>query len=270
MDIYCINMATRTDRWRWMQSQFAALKLEARRIDAVIPADLTAEQRDAYCNPKRLRSIVEPLYCCGLSHRQVWEAIAAGNRPWALVLEDDAVLSRSLPKFLEAVDNGQPEFSLIRIEQFQRKPRRFGPVELRITQDFNLRRAYFRDAGTAGYVVSKRTAARLLNEKSFHREQIDAFLFNPHNPFGRSLGVLYTEPALCIQLDTQESQMPERATDINQSVAEHRRRKRAHPANRLIRQITRWVGYDRRRLISRMEQWWRGGVADRTITFRAD
>jgi glycosyl transferase family 25 len=270
LDVYCINMASRPDRWQWMESQFRQLGLEATRIEAIVPTDLSAEERDLYCNPMRIWSIVAPLYCAGLSHRRVWERVAEGPANWALVLEDDAILSRSLPTFLKDIDESDARFSLIRIEQFEQRPRHFGPIETTLPSGIALRRARFRDAGSAGYVLSKRTAPRLLAEPSFYREQIDAFLFNPHSRFGRRLDVVYTDPALCIQLEIAGSQRPERKTDISQSYAAHRRQKKANPLHRVARQLVRWIGYDRRRALSRVAEWWRGDNENLVIRFKPD
>jgi glycosyl transferase family 25 len=270
MDIYCINLASRPDRWSWMQEQFSTLGLVAIRVEATTPSQLTTAQRDAYCNPARRRSLNEPLYCCGLSHRKVWQAIVDSGAPFALVLEDDAILSASLPRLLAAVDRERPEFSLVRLEVFQRKPLRFGRLEPWLLPDIGLRRSFSRDAGTAGYLISRQAALFLLDQPSFHTTQIDAFIFNPHSRVGRQLGVRYTDPALCIQLEIANANRPERATDISNTAGAHRQKQRRYAHQRIARQIVRWLTYDLSRLWSRLEQIWIGGVQQTTIAFRPD
>src|SRR5690349_706446 len=101
--IYYINLRDRTDRRAFMQGQFAKLGLDAVRVDAVSIASLTSEQLTLYCDESSSHYLRPPAAACTLSHVKCWEAFLAipGSPQWALILEDDAVLSGALPAFLD-------------------------------------------------------------------------------------------------------------------------------------------------------------------------
>jgi hypothetical protein len=57
--VYYINLGARPDRRAFIEDQLAVLGLTGERIEAVSRADLTPEQKQAYCNPRRRWSMTE-------------------------------------------------------------------------------------------------------------------------------------------------------------------------------------------------------------------
>src|SRR3569833_23496 len=109
MDIYYINLDGRPDRRAFMEEQFARLGLKATRVRAITPTELTREQLDRHCNPSRGPWLEPGALCCSLSHLEVVRRVAGGSGSPALVLEDDVVISRTLPAFLDAFGRLQPQ-----------------------------------------------------------------------------------------------------------------------------------------------------------------
>ncbi len=267
MDIFCINLAARPDRWAWMQEQFAKLGLSAVRIEAVSPADLTDRERDLYCNPRRLRGLSDAEYCTNKSHAKAWRAVVASGKDHALILEDDAILSASLPRFLAAVDAQGTDLDIIRIETFQ-IPLRYGPVESWVLPDVGLRRCHVRDPGAAGYIVSREAAAWLGDEPSYQTTLIDAYLFDPFTPVGSRLKIRQTDPALCVQLGVATPEVSMSRSNLAPHAREFLVKRRQHAPQRLPREISRWFGKGRRRLIARLREAQRTDISEEAIVFR--
>src|SRR5690606_22896953 len=99
MKAYFINLARRTDRRDWMESQFAKLGLDAKRVQAVTPDDISPEQRQASCDPHRYHWMTEVELACSLSHIRAMQTFLDEGRSHGLIFEDDLHLSPRLPAF---------------------------------------------------------------------------------------------------------------------------------------------------------------------------
>lgn len=97
-DIVVISLARATARRAHVADVLGRLDLPFRFHDAVDAAALTEAAFlrlcGLWCRPLRRGEVA-----CALSHRQVWETVAAGTAP-VLVLEDDVVLGRDSPAIL--------------------------------------------------------------------------------------------------------------------------------------------------------------------------
>lgn len=100
MQVLIINLDRARERLAFQQAQMRALGLSFTRI-AALDADHLPDLGEAYWNGWE-RPIRPAERACLLSHRHIWETIAAGADP-VLVLEDDAVLSDKVPALLEAL-----------------------------------------------------------------------------------------------------------------------------------------------------------------------
>jgi glycosyl transferase family 25 len=270
MQITYINLADRTDRRGFMEKQFAALGLVATRLEAMTRADVSEGQRDRYCNPARRWSMTDGQFACNLSHIKAWRALLDSDAPRALILEDDARLSASLPRFLAAIDAQNITVPLIRIESWPTEARRYRAADVNVLPDITLRRCLEQDAGAAGYIVTRQAAARLIAAPELNTMLIDGFLYNPHGPVGRRIEVRQTDPALCIQLWREKSALPEAGGSLGAGLREHKRERKRHPLTKFTRQAEGWLTYDARRVAARIAQaGWRD-VTEEIIGFRPD
>jgi glycosyl transferase, family 25 len=200
LPVYYINLDSRLDRRQFMERQFAALGIEARRIPGVTPRD--PEVVD-YAGP-----LSKPALSCTLSHERAWRTMLASDRAAALILEDDAILSPLLPEFLAAPATAAK--AIIRIETENRE-RRFLPPHQRLSSHIVLRRCKSNEASAAGYTMSAAVARLLLDHPALRRRQIDGVLFYPYLAPALHLDVTFADPALCIQLKATPLRMTELA-----------------------------------------------------------
>jgi glycosyl transferase family 25 len=182
MRVYLVNLDRRPDRRATMEAMAARLGLHIIRIPAVDAASAPTAQIDRlFAASGPLGEIPPGDKCCLLSHRLFWEQLVASGEDYATVLEDDAVLTASAPKFLTDASWIPPGVDLV-------KPEHYGPKGQRIlvsgrtavAPGFELARLRSRHTGTGGYIISRRAAQRLLAIKQFHLP-VDHLLFNPNN-----------------------------------------------------------------------------------------
>jgi glycosyl transferase family 25 len=118
--VYLINLPRDHARGALMQQQISALGLSTRRVDAVLGRELSPLQRDqlysAALNHTRFH---KPMSAgeigCYASHLKVWQAMAADDAAFALVLEDDVLLGVELPALLNAVAALPPSWDMIKL-----------------------------------------------------------------------------------------------------------------------------------------------------------
>ena len=268
--IFYINLARRPDRRAFMEDQFNRLGLTAERVEAVTPDDLPHSDRIKYCNPDRRRWMTETEFACNLSHAMAWRRFLDDGSEHALILEDDATLSRSLPSFLGTVRDAAPDIPVIRIETLGGEARRLGPVEQQIMPHIALRRCFTRDAGAGGYLLTRAAAALLIGRTEMKTELVDAVLFNPFTPLAKILEVRYCDPALSIQKSCTGDKGAGAASDLARSRLEKRREQSRRPIRKWAAKIESWITYDARVAIDRLRQVGRSDIRPLTVHFKSD
>jgi len=182
MRTYLINLARRPDRLAAMERQASQLGLALDRVDAVdarITEPGTIEGWFAAGGP--LGEVPQGDKACLLSHRQAWERFLATSDSHAAFLEDDVRLSPDARVML-AGDGWVPaDVAVVKLEHYGPAGQRVLLRDLRgLGDDFQLGRMLSRHTGAAAYILSRRAAELLLQEKRFDLP-VDHLLFNPNN-----------------------------------------------------------------------------------------
>ena len=191
MRIFYINLDHRPDRRAFMEAQFQRLGLDAERVVGMRLDEITDADRVPGYPWLGDGGIV-----CGLSHLRALAAFLDTGHPWALILEDDAVLSARLPQLLRIVDAGGVTADMVRVESggtiFATSPQPIGA-------GLSLFKCFTATAGSAAYVVSRHAAEVLVAGKWLRRQFADVALFDPGQPVMRRLDVRQLGPGLAIQ-----------------------------------------------------------------------
>jgi glycosyl transferase family 25 len=136
-------------------------------------------------------------YACFQSHRKVWGELVATGYPYAMVLEDDIVISEDLGQYLN-YDWIPRDADIIKMETFlastwvDKRGVVAGSRMLHVLRQKHL--------GTACYVISIE-CARYLLEKTTHQilYPIDSYLFNNRSPVFPDIRTYQMVPAPVIQ-----------------------------------------------------------------------
>ncbi|MET3660312.1 glycosyltransferase family 25 protein [Aquamicrobium ahrensii] len=184
MRIFCVNLDRSTERWASIERQASNLGLEIERFSAVDGSAM-----------KSLPDfpIATGAIGCFLSHHKIWKLISDGQDEYALILEDDALLSASLPDFLRNISWIPKDADLVHLGGSDPRCRIAG-----LSRPAIGRKIYkcIGCTGTEGYIISKRCAGILHCEMISIDREFDQVLFNGGRPDLKTYKIF---PALCTQ-----------------------------------------------------------------------
>ena len=158
MQTFVISLPDAIERRKFQQDQLTKLGLEYKILDATSADDISeATYKKYYFDWQRPLRKTE--IACYYSHKSVWEIIIKSRKP-ALILEDDAILSKCLPKLLDnlnEIDNSD----LINLENRSRK-KFVSRSQIDIDCNSKLLRLYQDRTGAAGYILWPSGANKLI------------------------------------------------------------------------------------------------------------
>jgi len=193
MQIFVINLSSATERSKLQKDQLTKLNLKYKILNALSTEDISNDiYRKHYYDWQRPLRKTE--VACYFSHKSAWNRVIKSKKP-ALILEDDAILSRALPELLENLNNIK-NIDLINLENRSRK--KFVSKSYKdIACKSKLLRLYQDRTGAAGYILWPSGAKKLIQfENKRGIGLADAQITACH-----SLKIFQVEPSPIIQLD---------------------------------------------------------------------
>ena len=185
MNIICISLAKRSDRWARLSAEAKAAALPVTRVDAVDASSFVAHQHPAvslatahniYFKTRRSNYEIDAAGAvgCSLSHFKVWEDLLASDKAATLVFEDDATIPFDLKVRLEKVlASLPPDWDVLQLQRTRYGGNVTGCKPLKEEAPWQLCTSLM---GTHAYIVSRRGATRLL-EKAYPIElHVDAYM----------------------------------------------------------------------------------------------
>lgn len=109
MKTFVISLKSEVARRNAMREQLESLRLDYEFFDAIRGSEHFDDPRwydDASARRLEGRSLRPGEVGCALSHAAVYAEIVKRGIPWALILEDDAMLHKALPAILSAIEDG--------------------------------------------------------------------------------------------------------------------------------------------------------------------
>lgn len=196
MKCLVINLDRSTERLANVATEFAKIGVPFERIAAVdafedlpslaVPSGLTGSEM-----------------ACFLSHRKCWQIIADDTNRYGAVFEDDVILKSDAGPLLSNDSWVPRDADIVKLETL------LGHVRLGcsapIGNSHTIAQLVGEHLGTAGYVISKASAQKLLRRTEHFKEPVDLTLFSP-NSMTFALNKTYQlRPALCVQSRLVES-----------------------------------------------------------------
>lgn len=119
-----INLDRSADRWDRFLTVNSAYLDDIHRINAVDGRLLTDKwrylSRWMHLTHEPNKFNIMPAIGCFLSHRKAWQYVVDEHLPYALVLEDDAILTNRTAEFLEAYEANPPPIDWIKLHVHRR------------------------------------------------------------------------------------------------------------------------------------------------------
>lgn len=99
MKTYYINVDRSYARREWMEAQLSELQFDYERLPAIDGACLSEPEFKSWIDQRRVflyssRIITPRMVGCFLSHREAWKKVATGPDQFAVIMEDDILVSR--------------------------------------------------------------------------------------------------------------------------------------------------------------------------------
>ena len=254
MKAYVINLDSATERLETFQARAAAVGLAFARFPAVRGAALADDVLQHWQSRARIWAPLSPGEIgCFLSHRALWQEIAAGSEPWVFVAEDDVVFSPDAAEVLATTAWLPAGVHLIKVETMGSRVELSGQV-LGRRGDHALRGLKSHHNGTAGYLLHRDGARLLLDWTSERCEPVDKVMFDPSQAATGGLVIAQMIPALCLQDFHLLSADAQRA--LTSSIGSVRARREQKPRDRRLSaravKFIRRAGRDVGRLVRRL------------------
>lgn len=199
MKILLINLDRSPERLKRMDALLTGFGLTCERVPAVDGRQLSdAEKQRWLGGEEKFYRLGPGEIGCFLSHRACWEIIAAGSDSHAVVLEDDVHIGANAGEIMGDAGWIPADADIVKLETTLRRTyvEKSPAAQVAGRRVSRLRGEH---TGTAGYIVSRRGAEKLLASSPTFSDPLDQFMFNP---LSRAFGDLVTYqllPALCVQ-----------------------------------------------------------------------
>lgn len=184
MDVYLINLERSPDRLARMTKRLEGIPFK--RIEAY----------DGRSDPPH-NGLSGTEIACISSHMKAWKTLLSSDRPYACILEDDAVLSDDFRSMIVSDDWLPRGFDIVKIDtHFHRCL-----IEKKTSQHESrcLHRLRSTHLGAAAYIISRKGAENMLLFARPKNEPLDYWLFG--QAAGRRFAIYQMVPALCRQED---------------------------------------------------------------------
>jgi glycosyl transferase, family 25 len=196
---YVINLDRSPQRLAGVSEQFDAAGVSFERVSAVDGELLPLETLAAVIVSRPdYRPLTPSEIGCMLSHRAIWQHIATGTDSFAAIFEDDIHLAVSGANCLKEPSWIPPNSDLIKLEAYSQKVW-IGRRHTSASANHSLARLWSTHWGTAGYIVSRHCAARLVKATNKFSVTADDILFNPRYAILRDTVIYQINPAICVQ-----------------------------------------------------------------------
>lgn len=193
MKIYVVNLPKDQERRVFQEKQLQHFHLDYEIINATSTEDISAQtyEKHKYDWQRPLRNVE---VACYYSHQNIWKKIIDFNKP-ALILEDDALLSRNISILLKELETLK-KIDYINLEVVGRK-KLISKESLKIPNcNSKLLRLHLDRNGAGGYILYPSGAKKLLDLEM----SIGIGLADAHINSCYSLLAYQIEPAYIIQL----------------------------------------------------------------------
>ncbi|BCP53211.1 glycosyl transferase [Kaistia sp. 32K] len=179
---------------------------------------------------------------CFESHRQAWLKLVESGDRWLAVFEDDVLLAPVIPTLLASDDWIPSGTDVVKLETFNKaisiEPKSYP------AHGYRLHRLRSTHWGSAGYIISRRWAARLLKLTESYTVPVDWALFDFETDGSFKAKVMQMVPAPCIQeqwLAHNEGRIPVHDTLITRVPPQRPVLSRAAKYRRELRRIGRQI-----------------------------
>ena len=208
MLLFVINMDGSVERMANIGEQLNSLCVQYQRVSAIDGRKLSESEFNRLTYPlthigskvKFTRELTKGEVGCFLSHKLCWEKLLTSNEKWALILEDDVVISPHAGRYLKCDDWLPPDVKLCQLNSpCELKWGRIGKDRKEVDSNITLvQPIYPTPVGGFAYFISREAAFEAVKLSDKFPAPVDDFLFSPWFEISKKFTVWRTSPSLVI------------------------------------------------------------------------
>lgn len=181
--VFLINLARSTERLVNSSNALDINSIEFERMNAVDGQTLANDEMEKYCAKpfaRYYKKLSKTEVACFLSHRQCWREIIDRNLPWAIILEDDMQVDRSLSTFIQSIADIPFDWDCLKLMEHPIKRKEKMSQAFKDWQVVTYNKV---PARTGAYVLSQSGAIKMLaaNQKIVRPVDIEFQYWWEHN-----------------------------------------------------------------------------------------
>lgn len=213
---FVINLNRAQERWKNIQLQLRALDIDVQRVVAIdaktddLPLDRIAPlgHSTKYFFPRELS---KGEIGCYLSHILCWKALLESDEKWAVILEDDALLSPRAKNFLMSPKWIPSNIHILQLHTYEKQWRcRTIPKYISLPDGSTIHNVIEPSFGTCCYLIDRWAAKEAMELSSLIASPIDEFLFNFKSPFVQQFPAMRINPCCVFHNDANLSTVGEK------------------------------------------------------------
>lgn len=204
---FVINLDSSIDRWNAIEKRLNSLNISAKRISAVdgrkkSDAEISSilypmDYKYRYLFP-RLLSKAE--VGCFLSHRKCWQKLVESDEDWALIMEDDLIISDRAQFYMQDFAWLPENIKICQLSTHEPDWRLWIKEEtIKLPNNDEIIQPLDKAHGTQCYVISKEAALSALKYSERLLAPVDDFLFSPYFEINKQYGTYRIQPAVVTQ-----------------------------------------------------------------------
>lgn len=174
--VFIINLPESIERKYFMKTQCESLGISPVFIDAIYGKDLSKSEVSQYCNQNKAkqlfgRELLLGEIGCALSHKKIYQRMIDNNIPYAVVLEDDAVIKEGFDKVVKLTLDLDVNWELVLLGHHKNQLKNLkSPISIwdnhLINSKYSLGRLADFGFGAYGYMLTLEGAKKLIVELS--------------------------------------------------------------------------------------------------------
>lgn len=204
---YVINLDSSTDRWDAMNKRLLSLNIKAERISAVDGRKKTDKEIDEILYPMNYkfrylfpRLLSKAEIGCFLSHRKCWQDLVDSDEEWALIMEDDLIISDRAAFYMNDLSWLPDNIKICQLSTHEPNWSLWVKKEkIRLSNNDEIIMPLDKAHGTQCYVISKEVAIAALKYSEKLLAPVDDYLFSPYFEINKLYGTYRVQPAVVTQ-----------------------------------------------------------------------
>lgn len=217
LPVFVINLDAEKERLIVMDKALSSLGIAWERMAGVDGNALSPEELSERNRRTRLRKLSSGEMGCLESHVRIWQRIAEGTKPAALVLEDDVVMAPDVALLVKDAGWLPSKDCIVRLEAWPMRAV-LGPLEKKVYNRglYRLRSYLY---GSGAYIVTQARARTLLAAYRSYVDAADAFMFR----YAKANQTFQLVPGLCLQKQWQRKESSASTGHATNKMEEQRR-----------------------------------------------